>query len=532
MTQDLSDPTQADEPLVPLTREGDLPAQVAAEGLAPAVPATTEFDDPFEADAEESPATYVCNTCGGNFSADRVYDAGGSFICAECFMRQPPADVRRTASAPGPSPAQPPVSARGRLLLRATCPHCWHRFPPDQVLWISRHVDLLGDPVLGPESASRFLPSRFNADGDAIDARGMACNALACPRCHLSVPRAVLESDPLFASIIGVSGSGKSYFVTAMTWELRRLMPRYLGVAFGDTDAVINQTINRFEETLFLQDDPSRPVQLEKTDVAGAQWYDQIRLGQQIVNLPKPFLFTMSPLRGHPQAGAEDAARLICLYDNAGEHFDPGQDAASSPVTQHLSRSRVIMFLYDPTQDPRFRAALRGRSADPQLDERSTSRRQETILTEAASRLRRFAGLAPHEPNRRPLIVVVPKADVWGGLMGLDLSTEPMLAGAGADGRLAAVDTARVEQTSALVRDWLAIRAPEFVAAADAFSSHVLYVPVSALGCSPQVRDGREGLWVVPRDLRPRWVTVPVLYMLAKWSHGLIDRARVTVRPA
>ena len=59
-----------------------------------------------------------------------------------------------------------------RLLTRVTCPHCWETFPPEQVLWISEHVELLGDPMLGPERQQRFLPSRFTVDGDAIDARG------------------------------------------------------------------------------------------------------------------------------------------------------------------------------------------------------------------------------------------------------------------------------------------------------------------------------------------------------------------------
>jgi len=38
-----------------------------------------------------------------------------------------------------------------KLLSQVTCPHCWDRFLPEQVLWISEHVDLLGDPLLGPE---------------------------------------------------------------------------------------------------------------------------------------------------------------------------------------------------------------------------------------------------------------------------------------------------------------------------------------------------------------------------------------------
>ena len=96
-----------------------------------------------------------------------------------------------------------------RLLTRATCPHCWETFPPEQSLWISEHVELLGDPMLGPERQQRFLPSRFTVDGDAIDARGMICRSLACPHCHLAIPRAMLEMEPLFFSILGSPASGK-----------------------------------------------------------------------------------------------------------------------------------------------------------------------------------------------------------------------------------------------------------------------------------------------------------------------------------
>ena len=59
-----------------------------------------------------------------------------------------------------------------RLLTRVTCPHCWESFPPEHVLWISEHVELLGDSMLGPERQQRFLPSRFTVEGDAVDAQG------------------------------------------------------------------------------------------------------------------------------------------------------------------------------------------------------------------------------------------------------------------------------------------------------------------------------------------------------------------------
>src|SRR5690606_28748351 len=100
------------------------------------------------------------------------------------------------------------------------CPHCWHHFDLDQMLAIARHQELTGDPVLGPEAPQRFLPSRFTPQGDAVDARGLSCPDMACPRCHLVIPRSLTTKQGLFLSIIGAPASGKSYLLTTMTWEL------------------------------------------------------------------------------------------------------------------------------------------------------------------------------------------------------------------------------------------------------------------------------------------------------------------------
>ena len=256
------------------------------------------------------------------------------------------------------APKRPKPPARPALLPRVTCPHCFQRFAPQDILWVSRHQDLMGDPVAGPETPLRFLPSRFTFEGDAIDARGMPCQILACPGCHLIIPRPLVEAEPLVVSIVGVTGSGKSYFLTAMTWELRRLLPQYFGVSFNDADTYFNRTLDQQEQTLFLANDPQQPAKLDKTAGTGPRLYDHIRVGRQIITLPRPLLFMMRPSGQHPKAdGAAQVSRMVCLYDNAGEHFNPGENAAMSPLTLHLGTSRVLMFMFDPTQDPRFRAA-------------------------------------------------------------------------------------------------------------------------------------------------------------------------------
>ena len=85
------------------------------------------------------------------------------------------------------------ASDQFNVVRTVTCAHCWHRFRPARILWVAQHEDLAGDPVLKDEPL-RFLPTRFNLEGMAIDGRGMVCNTMACPQCHLHIPRVLLEN--------------------------------------------------------------------------------------------------------------------------------------------------------------------------------------------------------------------------------------------------------------------------------------------------------------------------------------------------
>jgi hypothetical protein len=412
-----------------------------------------------------------------------------------------------------------------RLLTRVTCPHCWETFPPEQALWISEHVELLGDPMLGPERQQRFLPSRFTVEGDAIDAKGMTCRDLACPHCHLQVPRAMLEMEPLFFSILGSPASGKSYFLTTMTWQLRQVLPMHFHVAFTDADPTANRMLNACEESLFLNPDENKLAPLgnliRKTELQG-ELYDTVAYGQQTVTYPRPLLFTMQPREGHPRSDSAKLTRMLCLYDNAGEHFQPGQDTASSPVTRHLARSRAVIFLFDPTQDPRFRSACRGAASGILGAVPAAARlsRQETILNEAAARIRRHSGLPHTAPFDRPLVVVLSKLDEWNHLLDTEAKREVWRT----VDHVTGVDMDRIEHLSELLRRILLHYCPETVAAAESFARDITYIAVSSLGPNIQV-DPVSGLPAIrPAAIQSTWVTAPLLYCISRASSRLIPR--------
>ena len=393
-------------------------------------------------------------------------------------------------------------------------------------MWVAEHPDLLGDPKLGFDHSKRFLPSRFTVRGDAIDEMGEPATRMACPRCHLQVPRSLYQVPSLFFSILGAPACGKSYFLASMTWKLRQILPRKFGVSLNDADAEINGRIHEYEELHFMNPDPDTPVAIAKTEEQG-DLYDTVDMGKHSVTLPRPFMFNLQPLATHPSFRRQQtASRVVCLYDNAGESFFPGADTTMSPVTRHLAYSKCLFFCFDPTQDPRFRQACEGKTEDPQMVrrasrlDRETSVRQDTILLEAIQRVRRHAGLRDDEIQDRPLVIIVTKWDAWKSLLP-DLSHEEPYVPI-PDTKICALDRKRVLRTSELVGDMLAEMCPEVVAAAQGFSTNIMFVPVSATGMAPEL-DGESGsLGIRPRDMNPYWAEVPMMMALANWAGNLV----------
>jgi hypothetical protein len=192
----------------------------------------------------------------------------------------------------------------------------------------------------------------------------------------------------------------------------------------------------------------------------------------------------------------------------------------------HMARSSTVFFIFDPTKDSRFRAQIH--SDDPQVQGKMRVERQDVVLNEAARRIRRYMGLSQNRKPRKELVVIVSKYDIWRDLLRRPLSADYLLRSG--KRTVAVLDLGMIEDVSLTLRRLLQRTCPELVVAAEDFSDHVLYVPVSALGSSPSadapgIPQGELG--VRPRDIKPVWVSVPFLYALGQ--RGLLYMGR---RPA
>ncbi len=410
------------------------------------------------------------------------------------------------------------------LLGKIVCPHCWHEFAPEEVVWIATHPSLYGDDKLGDGELRRFLPSRFTPANRAIDPAGAESTETGCPRCHLKLPRRLFELPVVFFSILGAPGCGKSYLLASMIWQARQSMAERFQMLLTDADAAMNARLIEYEERQFLSNRPDKPTWLPKTEEQGVL-YNRVRLDTSTVNLPRPCLFKLGPGEGHPNADKRATlSRVLCLYDNAGESFLPGADESTGPVTGHLVRSDALLFCFDPTQDPRFRAACQGKSDDPQMTGAGRGEgqtiRQDSILLEAINRVRQKAGMREDEKIGATLVVLVTKWDAWRELLP-GVSSDPPFGKV--DHHREAIDEHLILEVSGRLRDLLRRTCPEVTAAAATVSSEVIYMPVSATGHRPEIDPDTGQLGIRPKDIKPQWAEVSLIYLLARRFRGLID---------
>jgi hypothetical protein len=422
------------------------------------------------------------------------------------------------------------------LMAEVTCPNCWEKFPPESALAVAGHGDLMGDPRLEDQKETRrFVPTRFTPECAALDEKDTPSLELACPHCHLLVPRVIFERrDTVFLSIFGRSQSGKSYFLAAMAQQMDTALPQRFGLGVTQPHPASNALIQWYKNRLFNNPDPDALVDIPRTDISGIRYYQRVRYGNDVRQYPRPMFFQVTPTGRHPHAAKPlRNTRTICLYDNSGEHFRAGHATPNNPETEHLCRSSALLFVFDPTREPPFIERCRDTSNDPQFAfaaKEAANEPQDVILATADANVKKRLGREIAEPLDTPLVVILAKFDAWRHLVAGDL---PAFA-TGNEGDFSTLNgfkAGEVERVSGIMRDLLMVMCPSIVATAERFSRRVCYIPTSATGCSPIVtghdpESGEPSLKVRRGSLRPIWAEVPLLWILDQLTVGLVPTAR------
>ena len=386
------------------------------------------------------------------------------------------------------------------------CPYCRTVSDIGDVLSVSVSPNLLGDSVLGEGEQSRFAPTNFTDNGLALDAEGGVCTDIACPCCHMSIPQDLMQLEQVVMSVVGTAGAGKSVFLASSIWQCRQLLKLKFGVGFRDLAPSWNTWIRAYEEKLFFQQDDTRLQQIEKTDLQASNISRSVNLGGESVLLPTPSYFRLD-------GGKSDACeKSFVVYDCAGEHFLPGADVHSSLVTLHTLSADSILFLFDPSADPRMRPLLdRGNGTASNY-----AQMQDVLLAELAAKSKKYMGNRGGRKLKQPLLFAISKADMLRNELPMDVDVYHI----NEAGNLS-LDVAAFREVSDKTEAFLDKYVPEVSATARDISNDIWFLPVSALGHNPM----REG--VRPCDIKPIWTELPVVFTLAQ--KGIIPTVNGTL---
>ena len=386
------------------------------------------------------------------------------------------------------------------------CPYCRTVSDIGDVLSVSVSPNLLGDSVLGEGEQSRFAPTNFTDNGLALDAEGGVCTDIACPCCHMSIPQDLMQLEQVVMSVVGTAGAGKSVFLASAIWQCRQLLKLKFGVGFRDLAPSWNTWIRAYEEKLFFQQDDTKLQQIEKTDLQASNISRSVNLGGESVLLPTPSYFRLD-------GGKSDSGeKSFVVYDCAGEHFLPGADVHSSLVTLHTLSADSILFLFDPSADPRMRPLLdRGNGTASNY-----AQMQDVLLAELAAKSKKYMGNRGGRKLKQPLLFAISKADMLRNELPMDVDVYRI----NEAGNLS-LDVAAFREVSDKTEAFLDKYVPEVSATARDISNDIWFLPVSALGHNPM----REG--VRPCDIKPIWTELPVVFTLAQ--KGIIPTVNGTL---
>ncbi|HTB84972.1 MAG TPA: hypothetical protein VK742_15055 [Candidatus Sulfotelmatobacter sp.] len=405
--------------------------------------------------------------------------------------------------------APAPPNANGEL----SCPVCWLRFDTGDVMHIAVHDSLRGDPLLGEDAQQRFLATRFNDAGQAIDAMGLPTSEVACPHCRRKLPPSFLAMKHHIISLVGDQFAGKSYYLSVLTKVLPATLYRDFQITFQDGDPTGNAPLNDMRKALFGAQSPAQ-AKLAKTVLEGAM-YERLPRQGRMVALPRPFVYTLA----HEDKTHEPCA--LIFYDNAGEHFQPGINIVEQPGAQHVASAAGIIYLFDPFNSPEFRTSLR-ETNDPQI-ETPVVDQQDIILAEMKARIQSIRNLPHGKMIDTPVAFVVGKSDVWISLLnGIQLKN-PLV-----DGKVA---HDIIAENSGIIRQLLLKLCPAVVANAEALSTNVVFFAASAFGHAP-LKIGPNTYVPDPGKLQPKQVEVPLIWILSQICPAMFSATPKTGSPA
>lgn len=361
-------------------------------------------------------------------------------------------------------------------MAKFTCPFCIAEYDKSKVTYEC------------PDCGTVAKPGLFARE--PIKCKKPMCGGFAtmrkCPSCGMVIPKMALETPNLPFSIVGVSNSGKTNYITVMLHELGRSSGLRLALGHETRETMEHQNAN----CELIYDQHTIPESTNSGENMPQIWY--------IKNLQK-------------RHGSEVPTYTFTIFDGAGEDHENNLDP-SSPVCRYINASKAIILAIDPLVLPSIR---RGGVVDAKVMSNSlggdegVSKNAENVINSVVTYIKTARGIKTSRMLDIPVAVVLTKFDTI-----LDhpaFGPQALIKNPSLTVRNGKVDLAEIQQVDSEIRNWLEqIGEGGFIATLDSHFKEYYFFGVSSYGAPP------VNAYTLPEVIRPHRVLDPILWLFKR----------------
>ena len=362
-----------------------------------------------------------------------------------------------------------------------TCPYCLREYNLKEVLYAC------------PDCGQVSTPNPF--EREPIKCKTSGCGGLAtirkCPKCDQEIPKMALETPNLPFSIVGVSNSGKTNYITVMLQELGRVPGLRLALGAQNKDTREHQQEN-YRNIYELH---VRPEATAAGESMPQIWY--------IKNLQK-------------RHGNEVPTYTFTIFDGAGEDHENNLDP-SSTVCRYINASEAIILALDPLILPSIR---RGGVVDPTVMKNSLagsegeSKNAVDVVNSVANYIKAARGIKHTKMLKIPVAVVLTKFDTI--LTHNALAPNALIKSPSLTLNNGKINMGEIKQVDEEIRNWLYdIGEGSFIDAIESNFQEFYFFGVSSYGAPPKNDVDLSD------EIRPHRVLDPILWLFKR--KGFID---------
>lgn len=369
-----------------------------------------------------------------------------------------------------------------------TCPFCLRRYSKSRIPYICPMCGEKTEPLFFLHTEPVYCKhNKKDAQGNETN---VPCGGVAtirrCPYCRREIPRDAIHTRNLPFSIIGVSNSGKTNYITVMLHELGRLLNLRLALS-----PLTAETRNRQNENYSHIYNEHTPPAATQSGMPIAQIWKISNNLRRIGNRVPSYTFT--------------------IFDGAGEDHENLLDR-NSVICRYITESQAMILVVDPLILANVRQTVDANVRRNSLggDEGSVKNAAD-VVNDVVDYIRKARGGSVNRRLAVPTAVVFTKFDVI-----LDAYRDAF--GSGALIRQKSlplredrsINLDEFYQIDEEIRNWLyQIHEEGVVNALDACFKEYLFFGVSSYGAPPV-----NGF--TPREIKPHRALDPILWLFKK----------------